>query len=45
MAFQYSVIKHQIDKEILVVNQNPFLSAFEAKTLAQFQDELLDMTD
>ena len=45
MAFQYPVIRHQIDKEILIVNQYPFLSAFKTETLPQFQDKLLNMTD
>lgn len=44
-AMQDAVIKHEVGIIILVVNDNAFLAGFEAEALAEFEDELLQVTD
>ena len=44
-AMQYAVVEHQVRVVILVIDNNPFLASLKAEALAQFEDEILQMTD
>ncbi len=43
MAFEDSMVKDEICLEIVIVNQDTFLSCFETKSSSHFQKELLQM--
>ena len=38
-------LSHQIDVEMIVVKREPLLSRLKKKSLAQFQQEMLDLVD
>ena len=45
MAFEDAVVKHQVDKEMFIANQDAFLPGFEAETVAQFQQKCFKFVD
>ena len=45
MTFEDAVVKHQVDEEMLITNQNAFLPGFETKSVAQFQQECFKFID
>jgi len=45
MTFEDAVIKHQIDEEMFIANQDTFLSGFKAEPVAQFQQEGFEFVD
>lgn len=44
-AMQYAVVEHKVGIVILVVYDDTFLASLEAETLAEFEDELLQVAD
>jgi len=45
MAFQNSVVKDQVDKKVLVTNQNSLLPSFETEAMPELQQERLQPVD
>ncbi len=45
MAFEDAVVKHLIDEEMLIANQDAFLSGFKAEPVTQFQQEGFEFVD
>jgi len=43
VAFQYPVIKNQVDKIIFIIDQDSFLPCFKAEAMAKFQKKHLQM--
>ena len=40
MAFQNTMIKYQIDKKILITDQNAFLTRFKAEAVSKFKEKI-----
>src|SRR5690554_1014726 len=45
MAFQYSMVKHQIDPVMLIVDCDSFLPCFKTESVAKFKKEFLDIIE
>ena len=45
VAFENAVIEHQVDKEMLVADQDAFLASFKAEAMTEFQQEVLQLVD
>ena len=45
MAFEYAVVKHEINAVVAVIKRNTTLPGFEAKTFSCFQQKILQVVD
>ena len=45
MAFQNPVVKNQVNEVPVVADEHPFLAGFETKTVAQFEQETLQVVN
>ena len=45
IAAQQTVVKHQVNKEVVVVKGKAFLARLKQKPLAQLQQEVFDLVD
>lgn len=43
MTFQDAVIEYEVGKEIILINQDTFLSGFKAESMPHFQQEVLQV--
>ena len=43
MTFQDAVIEYKVGKEIILINQDTFLSGFKAESMPHFQQEVLQV--
>ena len=43
MTFQDAVIEYEVGKEIILINQDTFLSVFKAESMPHFQQEVLQV--
>ena len=45
VAAKQTVVEHQIDEEVLLVEGEPLLSCLEEKALAELEQEVLELVD
>ena len=45
VAVQDTIVEHQVGKIVFIIDNHPFLSCLETKSLSHFEQELLQMSN